>query len=85
MSELYLEPDKIFLIYARVQYGKEEQFNYDIGDQLGLTAYQLVSATFSEKDANEEIKKDPSNLIKKVIEFEKRIALSEKRVELMGV
>ena len=78
MVDMYIAPERIFLIYVKVGDVKENEAS------LGYVKYKLTSAVFSEKEANEEIKKNPSNLIKKVIEFQKELVIPKTKFELHG-
>ncbi len=97
MSGLYISPERIFLIYSRVEDEKEVkqvggyQIIFDMEENdikkenkssFGYVKYKLVSATTNEARADEEIKKNPSGLMKKVINFQKEIVLPKTEFEL---
>lgn len=79
MSDLYISPEKIFLIYAKV----EERYD-ETKTSLDYVKYKLISATTNEARADEEIKKNPSGLMKKVINFQKEIILQRTTFKLHG-
>lgn len=78
MSDLYIKPEKIFLIYEKIEDLKEE------GDKLESFRYELVSLTSNEKRADEEVKKNPSNLIKKVLELQQELIIEKQKFKLHG-
>ncbi|GEM_PF-5859304 len=79
MSDLYISPERIFLIYAKVK-----DVNEETETSLGYVTYELISATTNEGYVDDEIKKDPSGLMKKVINFQKEIVLPKTKFKLHG-
>lgn len=77
MSDLYISPERIYLIYSKTENVNRIGFDY--------TIYKLVSVTTDEARADEEIKKNPSGLMKKVIGFKKEFITLKIKSELMGV